>query len=243
MDRKEIVNALAAHLRVTPRYLGAPSFAYEIQTENEKYTIDKNSIITDSTGKEITLEKIMNPGQTVLTSINSLELSLPMDGHTGTTLQNLVNMISSKQHLLKMAFEMDELFMDENFATELGQEQITTVEDIKTAIKTIGEDKCKGLILDFNEEIITFKLTSDVITQEKITAFTTLASFINKNAINQKRVSYKLAQVDNPKYALRTWLTRLGMNGGEYKAIRKVLLEGLEGNGAFRKVPKEGEEK
>lgn len=243
MERKEIVNALAEHLRVTPRYLGAPSFAYEIQTNNERYMIDKNCIITDSTGKETTLEKIMNPGQTVLTSINNLELSLPMDGHTGTTLQNLINMISGKQHLLKMSFEMNELFMDENFAAELGQEQITTIEDIKRAIETIGKEKCKGLALDFDEEIITFRLTSDVITQEKITAFTSLASFINKTAINQKHVSYKLAQVDNPKYALRTWLTRLGMNGGEYKAIRKVLLEGLEGNGAFRKVSKDGEEK
>lgn len=243
MERKEIVNALAEHLRVTPRYLGAPSFAYEIQTDNEKYTIDKNCIITDSTGKEITLEKIMNPNQAEFTRINSLELSLPMNGHTGTTLQNLINMLSGKQHLLKMVFEMDELVMDENFAAELGQEQITTIEDIKTAIKTIGKEKCKGLILDFDEEIITFKLTSDVITQEKITAFTSLAALINKNAIKQKHVSYKLAQVDNPKYALRTWLTRLGMNGGEYKAIRKVLLEVLEGNGAFRKVTKEGEEK
>lgn len=243
MERKEIVNALAEHLRVTPRYLGAPSFAYEIQTNNEKYTVEKNCIMTDSKGKETTLEKIMNPDQTVLTSINSLELSLPMDGHTGTTLQNLINMISGKQHLLKKSFKMDELFMDENFAAELGKEQITTIEDIKRAFETIGIEKCKGLILDFDEEIITFRLTSDVITQEKITAFTSLASFINKNAINQKYVSYKLAQVDNPKYAFRTWLTRLGMNGGEYKAIRKVLLEGLEGNGAFRKAPKEGEEK
>ena len=32
--------------------------------------------------------------------IDNLELSIPMDGHSGITLKNIVNMISSKQHLI-----------------------------------------------------------------------------------------------------------------------------------------------
>ena len=36
---------------------------------------------------------------------------------------------------------------------------------------------------------------------------------------------------------MRTWLIRLGMNGDEFKATRKVLLAKLTGNSSFRRDP------
>ncbi|MEY8304856.1 hypothetical protein [Anaerosalibacter bizertensis] len=44
---------------------------------------------------------------------------------------------------------------------------------------------------------------------------------------------------DNEKYTFRTWLTRLGMIGDEYREIRKELLQNLSGNSAFRYPVKE----
>ena len=38
----------------------------------------------------------------------------------------------------------------------------------------------------------------------------------------------------NEKYTLRNWLIRLGMEGEEYKADRKILMENLSGHVAFR---------
>jgi len=62
-----------------------------------------------------------------------------------------------------------------------------------------------------------------------------LMAAINRTAKDLKHTTFKPAQEDNPKFAFRTWLTRLGMNGEAYKTTRKVLLANLEGNGAFRK--------
>ena len=59
---------------------------------------------------------------------------------------------------------------------------------------------------------------------------------INNYSKKLKRASFKQSQDDNPKYALRTWLTRIGMNGRDYKETRKTLLKNLEGSAAFRKV-------
>ena len=73
-------------------------------------------------------------------------------------------------------------------------------------------------------------------TDEEKTAFKELIILMNQYAKTLKRASYKQAQDDNPKYALRTWLIRIGMNGPEYKQTRKTLLKNLEGSGAFRKV-------
>ena len=40
MDRKEMIKQLSEHFGMKPKYLSVPSFAYEITTENEVYTID-----------------------------------------------------------------------------------------------------------------------------------------------------------------------------------------------------------
>ena len=57
MDRKEIVKIIGEHLGLKPKYLGVPSFAYEIETESETYTIDREGRIILMTGEEIELEE------------------------------------------------------------------------------------------------------------------------------------------------------------------------------------------
>ena len=76
-----------------------------------------------------------------------------------------------------------------------------------------------------------FPLTDD---PEKNTAFQQIACLMNKHALEQKRIQAKAVNGDNEKYAFRIWLLRLGMNGDEYKASRKILMENLSGHSAFR---------
>lgn len=57
---------------------------------------------------------------------------------------------------------------------------------------------------------------------------------MNQQAISQKRIQAKDVNDENEKYALRTWLLRLGMNGPDFKETRKLLMENLSGHAAFR---------
>ena len=41
-------------------------------------------------------------------------------------------------------------------------------------------------------------------------------------------------QNDNPKYAMRTWLLRLGFIGDEFATAREILTRNLRGDAAFR---------
>ena len=41
-------------------------------------------------------------------------------------------------------------------------------------------------------------------------------------------------QNENPKYAMRTWLLRLGFIGDEFKTAREILTKRLDGDTAFR---------
>lgn len=247
VDRKEIVKSLSEHFESQARYLGAPSFAYEVETIGEIYKIDRHGIITTQDGTEVSLKDIIN-GQQIedaiereneTKSIDNLELSIPMDGHSGVTLKNIVNMLSSKQHLIMKSMGIEGNLMDETFAGDLGLKTTETLDEFKTAAEELGTERCKGITFDFEKNIYTYNIPSDKLAYEKISAFAVLAARINEFAKEQKRTSYKVAQDDNPKFALRTWLIRLGMKGKGYKATRRALLENLGGNSAFRKLPNE----
>ncbi len=46
---------------------------------------------------------------------------------------------------------------------------------------------------------------------------------------------------DNPRYAFRCFLLRLGFIGDEFKTIRKYLMKGIPGNGSKRHIPADDE--
>ena len=48
-----------------------------------------------------------------------------------------------------------------------------------------------------------------------------------------EKVETKYVDDESEKYALRIWLTRLGMNGPEFKTTRKILMKNLSGYAAF----------
>jgi len=49
-----------------------------------------------------------------------------------------------------------------------------------------------------------------------------------------KSASPKEQQKENKKFAMRTWLNRLGLVGEEYATARMVFTKRLDGDGAFR---------
>ena len=57
---------------------------------------------------------------------------------------------------------------------------------------------------------------------------------LSQMAKTVKTASPRPQQNENPKYAMRTWLLRLGFVGDEFKTARDVLTRRLDGNGAYR---------
>ncbi|MDK2919000.1 MAG: hypothetical protein PWQ37_1733 [Candidatus Petromonas sp.] len=253
MDRKEIVKALERHFEVKANYLGAPSFAYQLETEDEIYTIDREGKIITALGEEIQFEELLKGPEKVELKeletetadeklVEDIVITLPMGDHSGRTLRNLVNMIYSKQYLIKKAFELEDNIVEEDFAIGINEVKIETLEDFKTVLEDIGERSCPGIEFDFYDKTINFKLLQEK-NPEKKEVFKQFVSILNENAKKLKYASAKVKPTDNEKYTFRTWLLRLGMIGDEYKVARKELLKNLSGNGAFRKgKPKDKEQ-
>lgn len=246
MSRKEIVARLSEHLGVAAKYLRAPSFAYEVGD----YKVERDGNIKNKAGEVMTLEQIINKSETspvkeeakpdfnepetivnpdvaINPSIDAVEVTLPMEGHSPSTLKNLINMIYSKQELIKKALNLADDIVDKEFVEELNDTLPTTIDDFIT----MAQGECYGI--HFEVEAITF--ISHLAEPDETKAFMDFVSLLNLKAKELKYTFYKPVSTDNEKYAFRTWLIRLGMIGHEYQTTRKALLKNLSGNGAFRK--------
>ncbi|MEA4938544.1 MAG: virulence protein [Christensenella sp.] len=231
--RKALVAVMRDTLQDTTRYLGAPSFAFQVGA----YTVDKNGTVTcPDDVNEAQIEMLIRElahdgfvgervGETVKlaepTTVepdqlkketsrtvdpDRLEIELPKDGMTPTAMENLRRLVASKATLLKKA---------------LGTYSLPIAEHADRI------------------EFGWFRTTDD---QAEIAAYYQLVQGLCELARTQKRVSATEQEVENEKYAFRCFLLRLGFIGAEYKEARKILLRNLSGNAAFRTAQEAGDE-
>ena len=251
-DRKALVQVIGQTIGVKPVYMKVPTCAYAIGD----ITVDKEgNMIWDERTDEATIQQISKalaaagfmdehsqqeveeqpaPEATESEPVE-LTVSLPTTRHTGNTLRNLVNLVYTRAGLINKA--LGTRFAAEKELTEglAEAEWIYTAEDFRLALASYEEEHGPALTgITITPETITFSTLPETNKPETIKAFTELVAMMNKQALEQKRIHAKAVNEENEKYALRIWLTRLGMNGPEYKGTRKVLMENLSGHAAFR---------
>ena len=164
-----------------------------------------------------------------------LELAFSTSQHNGVSLRNLVNLIYSRGRLISKATG-GYFHVETDLVETLRDDSCTyTVANFIEALKSY-EAQCgtamEGLVI--TEEKVSFTGFPTASDYDHLTAFGHLAILMNQQAISQKRIQAKYVNDENEKYALRTWLLRLGMNGPDFKETRKILMENLSGHAAFR---------
>lgn len=164
-----------------------------------------------------------------------LELAFPVSQHNGVTLRNLVNLLYSRGKLIGKATG-GHFHVEEGLVEKLKDDSCTFA--IMNFINAVSDYETEhGAALEglkITTEKIIFTGFPTVPDHEHLTAFAQLAVLMNQQAISQKRIQAKDVNDENEKYALRTWLLRLGMNGPDFKETRKILMENLSGHAAFR---------
>ena len=245
-NRKEAAARLAEITGAESRYTRVPRCAYEVGP----YTIEKDGSITVAEDADLAPlqaladEGLVEPFEAPATEpaaeeaeaepIN-LTVEVPMKHHNGATLRNLINLIYTRAGLLNKALGTG-FRVDEELIEALKDDACTlTTESLLQAIGDFEAEHGKAIDgLTFTPEGITFASLPETTDAEKLRTFTILAGMMNKQALDQKRIQAKAVNDENEKYALRIWLTRLGMNGSEFKEARKVLMANLTGHCAFR---------
>ncbi|HML67369.1 MAG TPA: virulence protein [Clostridia bacterium] len=232
-ERKALLAVMREILQDTPKYMGPPTFSFEIGP----YTIDRHGTLDcpdylDSKqvamlicelerdgfigericwpAKPIERKAAEMPKQEIVTptldGLDRLSVEMPRDDMTPTAMENLRRLVASKATLLKKALGTDSLPMTEH------------------------SDRI---------EFGWFRLTDD---QAELAAYYQLVQGLCELARTQKRVSASEQEVENEKYAFRCFLLRLGFIGQNYKDSRRVLLKRLTGNAAFRDAREAGDQ-
>ena len=231
--RKALVAVMRDVLQDTTRYLGAPSFAFQVGA----YTVDKSGTVTC-------------PDDTNEAQIEMLIRELAHDDFTGERVGEAAKPAEPKQ------VEPDQLEKEtprsvdpDRLAVELSKDSMTptAMENVRLLVaskaallkKALGTDNLPIIEHPDRIEFGWFRPTDD---QTEIAAYYNLVHGLCELARTQKRVIATEQETDNEKYAFRCFLLRLGFIGSEYKEARKILLKNLSGNAAFRTARETGDE-
>ena len=230
-ERKALLKAIENIIQETAVYKKAPTFEYTVGN----FTIDKNGTVSCDDGDA--LERLthtliadgFSPEETSAAEpaaeagtpeLVSLTVEVPMTNHTGSSIRNLINLVYTRADLLNKA-------LGTSFRVDAG-----LIQALKDEASILTKESL--LAATITQERITFGTLPETNDTEMLRTFTILCGMMNKQALDQKRIQAKTVNEENEKYALRIWLTRLGMNGPEYKEARRILMANLTGHSAFR---------
>ena len=123
---------------------------------------------------------------------------------------------------------------------KVNTENLQKLLDAKGALirKALGID---SLAFEIQEDRVSFPWFIDPAPDYAL-AYTQFIAAICKMSTEQKRITAKVREVNNEKYAFRCFLLRLGFIGEEFKQSRKILLSNLDGSSAFKTVKEEPKE-
>ena len=184
-------------------------------------------------------------------------------GHTAQTLRNLANIMASHESLLADALALDHYRMSRycravspRFIETVNRRKPSTMSDLadiwySANNATYGRNQhyndsryhMLNLHATFTKGTVEFRLFQfDAPTAERrngphagqLKSYIQLCLALSQMAKSVKTASPKPQQNDNPKYAMRTWLLRLGFIGEEFATARDLLTRRLAGDAAFR---------
>ena len=192
-----------------------------------------------------------------------VHIHIGADGHTPKSLRNLANIMASHEKLIADALKIDQGRMNRycrtvnpRFIEELNKKKPTTMAQFADIWYTANganygrnqhyNDSRYHMLnfhATFTKGTIEFRLFQfDKPTAEKknglhagqLKSYIQLCLALSEMAKELKTASPKPQQTENPKFAMRTWLIRLGLVGEEFSTARSFLTKNLDGDAAFR---------
>ena len=184
-------------------------------------------------------------------------------GHTPQTLRNLANIMASHESLLAEALDLDHYrisrycrTVDPRFLEQLNRRKPTTMADLadiwygsqganygRSQHYNDSRYHMLNLHATFTKGTVEFRLFQfdapadgkrNGLHAGQLKSYIQLCLALSQMAKMVRTASPKPQQNENPKYAMRTWLLRLGFIGEEFETARDILTRRLSGDAAFR---------
>lgn len=192
-----------------------------------------------------------------------VHIHIGANGHTPQSLRNLANIMASHESLIADSLNLDRGRMnrycrtvDPRFLEILNRKKPTTMAALADIWYT-SHGASYGRSHHYNDSryhmlnyhatftkgTVEFRLFQfDEPTRERrgglhagqLKSYIQLCLALSQMAKEVRTASPKPQQNENPKYAMRTWLLRLGFIGDEFKTARDILTRRLAGDASFR---------
>lgn len=192
-----------------------------------------------------------------------VHIHIGANGHTPQTLRNLANIMASHEELIAEALKLDRTrisrycrTVDPNFLEQLNNKKPKTMSALADIwYRSQGESYGRNAHYNgsryrmlnyhsvFTKGTVEFRLFQfDNPTAERrgglhagqLKSYIQFSLLLSQMAKELKSASPKPQQKENKKYAMRTWLLRLGFIGEEFATARDFLTRNLSGDTAFR---------
>ena len=185
----------------------------------------------------------------------SCGIHIHLDGsnHTPRSIRNFVNIIASHNDLFYKALQIEPQRMryckkmDVWLVQQMNQAKPTTFSDIESIwyaqYDTERRDQhyhsSRYHFLNLHSffhghHTVELRGFNGTLHAGKIRAYIVLALALNHQALTQKSARYRKVQEENERFAMRTYLNRIGFIGDEFKNCREHLYQHLSGNAAWR---------
>lgn len=211
--RKHFVKAVSEVLEAEPKYLGMPSAAYEIDVV--RITKEGNIEVDERTDSEL-VENLIN--------------RLAERGYEAEPMEDAGKEVPAEGDSAD-AFSMT-ISVARSIMTDSGIENLKKLVLAKSGLlkQAFGIEDTEIVV---SEQGISFPWFGR-LEPEELKLTTQFISGLCKFANASKRVTSRPRQEDNPKFAMRVWMVRMGFGGAEYKDLRRYMLRHLPGDAAFR---------
>ena len=229
-ERKALVKAVSELTETPAKYLGMPSMAYQIG----RYQVNKEGTLTVMVEGDGIIEDLRERGFIPEGTEEDAETSEEETTEGDAEDEPETEAPAEETTDLTISIPRDSLPGDK-------------LENLKSLIEAKADLikqalSVEELPVEETDETITFPWFHGAIGADEAKAYTDFISKLTDMAKNQQRVTAKPGEVENPRYAFRCFLLRLGFIGSEYKTDRKILLQNLSGSSAFKAGTRKGEE-
>ncbi len=230
-ERKRLADYISGFMGTDKKYLGAPTFAYQIgyltvskdgavSFEDRGYNSDIDALMAELEGQGFHTED----------TITKADAAEPDEANASTEPEATPAEEGVTQpHGFGLTVTLP--------AANLPSEALVNLTSLLTAKgrlirKALGVE---ALPVEVSPDTVSFPwFEGRDLDADEVKTYTHLIAALCDMARNQKRITAKEKVTDNDKYAFRCFLLRLGFIGAEFKDERKILLRDLSGNSAFK---------
>ena len=184
----------------------------------------------------------------------SCGIHVHLDGadHDVRSIRNLVNIVASKNDLLYKALEIRPermrfcKKMDEHLVAAINKRHPKTMSELADiwyegyygSRETHYHDSRYHFLnlhsFFTGNHTVELRGFNSELHAGKVRSYVVLALALNHQALTQKCASCRKPQTENEKFAMRTYLNRIGLAGAEYRNCREHLTQALSGCSAWR---------